>query len=556
MTVDRPIFAPLNRRAGRAPGAIVATAALALIAAVPILSVVLLAFGDGADSGGRPVATWLAPLAVTAALVGGVGAASSAVGLGAAWLVTRYRFFGRDVLAFALVLPLSVPTYLAAYSFLEAMDYSGPVQGALRAAFGFSRPADYWFPEFRSLPGAILILTSVLYPYVYLSCRLMFERQGGAMIESARVLGAGGWRVLVSVAAPLARPAIVAGATLAMLETMNDIGAVETLGVRSLAFSIYDTWLNRSDLAGAARIAVMALAAVGLLVWLERAARGRRQYVSKTAVAPARAPLPGFANAAAFLLCLLPVAVGFGLPLYVLGRAALHRLATAFDAQLLAAALNTLTVATGAAFAATAAAFLLTLGMRGAAPGGGERLAGRAALLGYAVPGPVLAIGTLYAFTGFDNALDGWLRAAFGISSGLLLSGSAAIVVYACAVRFLAPAHGAIEAGHSQLARHATMAARTLGRNRWQALVEIELPLMRGALATAGLFVFVDAAKELPATLILRPFGFPTLATYVYEKASQARFGDGAAAALAIVLIGVVPLALLMRAQSDAPKRK
>jgi iron(III) transport system permease protein len=540
----------VNRRADRSGLGAIAMIGLALLTALPILSVGVLALAPGGSG-----ASVLGPLPVTIVLVAGVGIASSAVGLGAAWLVTRYRFFGRDVLSFALVLPLSVPTYLAAYSFLEAMDYSGPLQGAIRAAFGFERPGDYWFPELRSLPGAIFVLTSVLYPYVYLSCRLMLERQGGATIESARVLGAGGWQVLLRIAAPLTRPAIAAGATLAMLETMNDLGAVEALGVRSLAFSVYDTWLNRSDLAGAARIAMLALFAVAVLMWFERAARGDRGYAARNAVAPALAPLPGAAGAAAFLACLFPVAAGFGLPLYVLGGAALRRLPEALDAELFTAALNTLAVATGSAIAATAAALLLAAGMA-SAPGMTERFAGRAALLGYAVPGPVLAVGTLYAFTSFDNALDGWLRAAFGLSSGLLLSGSAAIVVYACTVRFLAPAHGAIETGQSQLARHASMAARTLGRSRRRAFAEVELPLLNRALATAGLLVFVDAAKELPATLILRPFGFGTLATHVYEKASQARFGDGAAAALAIVAIGAVPLLVLLRTGKSGGKRK
>jgi len=525
---------------------------VALLTLIPFVSLAILAAGDASGVWPHLIANVIPrALTETVLMLAGVGVGTAVVGMGTAWLVSRYSFPGRNVLHWALVLPLAIPTYISAYCFLELMEFSGPLQSALRALGGFRAPADYWFPEIRSLPGAVFVMTAVLYPYVYLTCRLVFEMQGAAVIDTGRVLGAGGWRLFAKIGAPLARPAIAAGATLAMLEALNDIGAVEFLGVRTLTFSVFDTWLNRSSLPGAAQIACVMLAFVALLAWAERHARGGRRFAPKggNTGAPSRPRLAGLRAWAAFAACALPPAIGFLAPVYVMARYALRRPQQWGDPVLVRAALNSVTVS-GLAAAATLICALAIVRAQQKRPGRLMALAWRASTFGYAVPGSVLAIGTLYAFTTFDNGLDGFMRSHFGIATGLLLSGSAAIVVYGVSVRFLAIAHGSLEAGYSRLSPHLAHAARTLGRSERATMWLVEMPLLKRAFATAALFVFVDTMKELSATVLLRPFNFPTLATFVYEKASRALFEDATVAALVIVAIGIVPVILLSRVQA------
>lgn len=538
------------------PAAILALVVIAAVA-IPFVSLLVLANGD--STGVWPhLARNVVPraLAETLLLLAGVGVMTSMIGIVSAWLVARYRFPGRDFLHWALVLPLAIPTYLSAYCFVEIADFTGPLQSAVRALGGFERPAEYWFPEIRSLPGAIFVMSAVLYPYVYLTCRLVFEMQGSTVIDTSRVLGAGGWRQFTRVAAPLARPALVAGATLAMLEALNDIGAVEFLGVRTLTFSVFDTWLNRGSLAGAAQIALVMLAFVAVMMAAERKARGNRRYAAPGAhgqtLTPAR--LSGFAKALALVACALPPLIGFAAPAALMISHAARRLDQLADPALRQAVLNSVTVSLGAALIAVVASFAVIATQR-AAPGKALSWLLRLSTLGYAVPGSVLAIGTLFAFTRFDNGFDGLMRSHFGISTGLLLSGTAAIVIYAMAVRFLAIAHGSLESGYSRLSDHLPMAARTLGRTETGTLLFVEFPLLKRAFATAGLFVFVDAMKELSATILLRPFNFQTLATFVYEKASRALFEDASVAALAIVAIGTIPVILLSRMQRNVVRR-
>lgn len=529
----------------------VAATAVALATLIPFAALLVLATGDAAGVWPHLVANVIPRATVeTVLLIGGVGLFAAAVGVTSAWLVSRYRFFGRGFLHWALVMPLAVPTYLSAYCFVELLDYAGPVQRALRAVGGFASPGEYWFPDVRSLPGAVLVMTAVLYPYVYLTCRLVFEMQGTAVIDTSRVLGVGGWPLFRRVALPLARPAVAAGATLAMLEALNDIGAVEMLGVRTLTFSVFDTWLNRSSLAGAAQIACVMLVFVAVLAALERRARGDRRYAPKGSAGRGQslAPLAGWRSGLAFVACALPPAVGFAAPVGLMLRQAWKRPHQLADPALQAAALDSLAVSFAAALAAVIAALAILAAQRRRPPGW-LALACRLSTLGYAVPGSVLAIGALFAFTRFDNALDAFMRAQFGFSTGLLVSGTAAIVVYGLTVRFLAVAHGAIESGYSRLSEHVAMAARTLGRSEAHTLFSVELPILARAIATAGLFVFVDTVKELSATVLLRPFNFSTLAIFVYEKASRGLFEEATVAALAIVAIGVVPVFLLSRIQ-------
>lgn len=542
---------PVSRRTASLRPATLGIGLLCLIILIPVISVLVLATGDTQGVWPHLVRNVMpSSVGQTLGLLAGVGLLSSALGVITAWLVTQYRFFGRSFLQWALIMPLAVPTYIAAYCYYELMDFTGPLQGWIRALGDFERSGDYWFPEIRSLGGAIFVMSMVLYPYVYLTCRIVFEMQAGSILEVSRVLGAGPIRLFRRIGLPMARPAIAAGAALAMMEAFNDIGAVEILGVRTLTFSVFDTWLNRNSLAGAAQIACLMLIFVAALVYLERSARRARSYSgTNSAAGPTAKTLYGARSAAAAAACALPVLAGFAAPVGLMVSFVSRRLEDLGDGALLKAMGNSVLVSGIAALLTVACALIFVLSSRNGRALRIRQFLVRIASLGYAVPGSVLAIGTLYAFSAFDNSLDAFMREQFGISTGLLLTGSAAIVIYACSVRFLAIAVGAMESGYSRINPHLVPVARTLGRSNLQATLQIELPLLRRAAAAGGLLVFVDTMKELPATILLRPFNFPTLATHVYERASRALFEDAAIAALAIVAIGLLPVLLLGRMQ-------
>ncbi|MFZ1814602.1 MAG: iron ABC transporter permease [Rhizobiaceae bacterium] len=553
------IPATQRNRTGRASVlGLTAAAAFAVLLAIPVLSLIMLAAGKSDGVWPHLIENVLPrSILTTVELLAGVGFLSTAIGLPAAWIVSRYSFPGRNLVHWALVMPLAIPTYVSAYCFVELLDFTGPVQSLLRSVAGFQSARDYWFPDIRSLPGAIFVMASVLYPYVYLTSRLVFEMQGASVIDTARVLGAGNFRVFWRIALPLARPAIIAGSALAMMEALNDIGAVEILGVRTLTFSIFDTWLNRSSLAGAAQISLIMMIFVAALLAIERTAQGRKRYHSRDS-GTARASqvrLKGVAAIAALVACLMPPLAGFATPVLLMASFAAKRIEQLGDPALFSAAGNSVLVSALTALLAVSLIFVVaTFARHGRTVV--AKIIMRLASLGYALPGSILAIGALIAFTSFDNQLDGLLRQRLGISSGLLISGSAAIVVYACTIRFLAIALGAIEPGYSRLSLHLPMAARTLGQSRLGALFKVELPLMKGALATAALLVFVETMKELSATVLLRPFNFQTLATFVYERASRALFEDSAIAALVIVAIGIIPVVLLSRMQLEPSQKK
>lgn len=546
--------APARRAAIRDKPLLAAAILVALLAVVPVVSLFVLATGN-VEGVWRHLAVNVLPgsLAITLMLMAGVGATAASIGIGAAWLVSRYDFPGRSFVHWFLVLPLAIPTYISAYCFVELLGFTGPIQTLLRDMLGVTAPAQYWFPDVRSIGGAVFVMGIVLYPYVYLTCRLLFEMQGGAVIEAGRVLGASGARQFFLVALPLARPAVVAGVALAMMETLNDIGAVEILGVRTLTFSIFDTWLNRGSLAGAAQIACMMLVIVAMLLYFEQRSRGSRGYAVRHggSATLARIRLTGPAGWLVAVLCLLPPLTGFAAPVFVMADYALARLDLFADPRLIRAAGNSVFVSAVTAAAACLAALVLLSALRNRRSRKAMLLV-RAATLGYAIPGSVLAIGLLFALTRFDNSLDGLARHYLGFSTGLVLSGTAFIIIYACSVRFLAIAHGSVEAGYARLSGHMAMVARTLGRSAGQTFLTVELPLLRRAIATAGLLVFVDTMKELSATILVRPFNFPTLATHVYELASRARFEEAATAALLIVAIGAIPVLLLSRLQRAA----
>lgn len=552
MTTDAPL-APARRvwRLPRLRGGMWLVAALAIATAVaaPLAALVGAAL-DTDFAHWRHLAEFVLPqaLANTLLLLGGVGAVVMLVGTGCAWLVTAYEFPGRRMLTWALLLPLAVPTYIVAFAYLDLLHPIGPVQVAIRWLLGFDSPRQFRLPDLRSLPGAIFVLGFVLYPYVYLSTRAMFVTQSASLLEAARTLGAGRiatfWRVVV----PLARPAIAVGVSLALLETMNDIGASEFLGVQTLTVSVYTTWITRSDLAGAAQIALAMLAIVVGMILLERYGRRRQRYAHGRRMRPlSPRRLTGAAAWGAATLGWLPVLLGFGAPAAYLAVETGKRLhlVGGVSAQLLTGLVNTLTVASAATAATLACGLVVAWAARVQRDGAGVhpgRVCARIASLGYAVPGTVLAIGLLIPLTAADRLLG----AVFG-HDGLILMGSASALVIAYTVRFLAISAGSLEAGLARIPPSLEHAARSLGETAGGTLRRVHLPLLRPALTTSALLVFVDAMKELPATLLLRPLNFDTLATWLYAEAARGTYEDGAVAALAIVLAGLVPVILLAR---------
>ncbi|MCB1382247.1 MAG: iron ABC transporter permease [Notoacmeibacter sp.] len=479
-----------------------------------------------------------------------VAAGTASIGVTAAWLVVAHDFPLRRLMAWALILPVAVPPYLAAYAFGEFFHFTGPVQGAIRALFGFRSARDYWFPDIRSTWGAAVVLTAVLFPYVYMTTRVVFLMQGRNVADVARTLGSPPFRVFRTVLLPVARPAIVAGVALVLMETINDIGAVEYLGVRTLTFSVYSTWLNRGSLEGAAQIAMIMMVIVFALVMAEQWARRRQRYHAARATQmrarPPRIRLSGWRALTATMATSLPVLAGFGIPVYVLSGFALRRLDGIASPELHAALGNSILVATITAVLTTALALMLLNAVRLARSKRVVSMA-RLATIGYALPGTVLALGLLFGLARFDNGVDGVMRRLFGLPTGLLLSGTAAAIIYACTIRFLALAEGTIRSGMDKLPRNVDDAARVLGAPPSTSARSILLPLLRPAIVTAAVLVFVDTVKELSATILLRPFGFPTLATHVYENASRGVVEDGALAALLIIATALIPVLLLTR---------
>lgn len=535
----------------------VAIALLILVAALPLAPIVSLL--DIALRGDteiwRHLFAYVLPTALrdTVLLLAGVSAIAAIVGVSAAWLVTAYQFPGRNLLVWLLPLPLAFPTYIVAYVYVDVLAVLGPVQSLLRSLTGWRSPADYWFPEIRSLGGAVFVIGIVLYPYVYLAARTMFQTQSVTLIEVARGLGARRWRLARDVALPLARPAIAAGLALVLMETLNDIGASEYLGVNTLTLSIFTTWLNRGSLAGAAQIACVMLVVVAGLIALERAARRGREYagLDRDPRSRARHPLGGPKGYAAAAVCLIPVAFGFFVPLLFLANQVIRReLLVGFDPSLVGHALTTIALSASATVITLALGFGVAFAYRFV-----HRPIAAACVsiagLGYAVPGTVLALGLLAPLIAFDDLVNAATRAFAGQSVGLLLAGSSAALVIAYVVRFLALATGFAQAGLARISSDLDDAARNLGARPATVLRAVYLPLTRTAVFSAALLVFVDCLKELPATLLLRPLNVETLSTYIYQFASRGSFEDGALAALLIVLVSLLPVIRMVRLADD-----
>ncbi|PKM44630.1 MAG: iron ABC transporter permease [Gammaproteobacteria bacterium HGW-Gammaproteobacteria-1] len=480
-------------------------------------------------------------------LLFGVGIGVLAIGIPAAWMVSLCEFPGRRWFEWGLLLPMAMPAYIIAYTYTGMLDFAGPVQTQLRDWFGWGY-GDYWFPDIRSLPGAVLMLSLVLYPYVYLLSRAAFLEQSICVLEVSRTLGTGPWAGFARVALPLARPAIITGLSLALMETLADYGTVQYFGLATFTTGIFRTWFGLGDPAAAAQLSAVLMSFVFVLILLERWSRRRARF-HHTSTRYSHLPryqLRGWRRAGAIVGCSIPVLFGFLLPAVQLGAWALDTMDAWLKSDFFILVGNSLMLAALTAATAVALALLMAYGRR-LRPSKPVGLAVRVASMGYAVPGTVIAVGVILPFAWLDNTLDAFMRAQFDVSTGLILSGTLAALVFAYCVRFLAVSLNTVEAGLGKIKPSMDDAARCLGLPPRRVLREVHMPIMRGSLLTALLLVFVDVLKELPATLILRPFNFNTLAVRTFELASDERLADSASAALAIVLAGIVPVILLSR---------
>ena len=524
-----------------APAMLVAAACL-----LPIVAVVVAALTGDVRTISQLAGTVLPRYAgATATLVAVVGTGAAVIGTGTAWLVVACDFPGRRWLEAALVVPLAFPAYVLAYAYTHVLDFPGPVQAALRSVTGWGA-RDYWFPEIRSIGGAAFVLTLALYPYVYLLARAAFQLTGRGPFDTARSLGHGPWGAWARVAVPMARPAILAGVLLVAMEVIADYGTVAFFGVQTFATGIYTAWFTLADRAAAAQLATGLLAVALLLALLERITRAGTRYASRARFVGGRARLAGWRAAAATTACALPVLCGALLPTLALAIMATGSEQDVLSRRYLDFAANTVTLAAVAAAVTTAAAVTLGTYAR-MVPGRSSEAALAIGRLGYAVPGGVVAVGLMVPFGAFDNAVDAFMEGRFGIDTGLLVTGSIWLLVGAYAVRFLAAALGAYEGGLTTVTANVDAAARVLGAGLWGTVRRVHLPVLRPAVGTAALIVFVDVAKELPATLILRPFDFDTLAVQAHRLASDERLEGAAVPSLALAALGLVPVLLLMR---------
>jgi iron(III) transport system permease protein len=539
---------PMPRRPSRwSLGALVIAALVALPIAVVVSRVFLPSDGVWAHLADTVLADYVRNSVL---LTLGVGGLSVVLGVSTAWLVTMTRLPGRALFEWALLLPLAVPAYVMAYVYYDLLAYAGPVQTALRDTFGWGRD-DYWFPDISSLGGAVVLMGFVLYPYVYLLARAAFLQQSVCVLEAGRTLGAGPMGAFLRLGVPLARPAIVAGAALVAMETLADYGTVSHLGVPTFTTGIYRTWFARGAPVAAGQLAALLLAVVAAVLLVERLLRGRARFHDTTGRRRpiARLRLGPLAAVGAVLACSLPVLLGFVVPAGVL-----LDLAWRYGDPMGAAAFsvfagNSVTLAAITSGLAVALGLFLAYARR-LDPSPPTRAMVRVAGLGYAVPGTVIAVGVLIPFAAADAALDGLARDWLGISTGLLLTGTIAALVFAYLVRFMAVALSTADASLGKIAPSLDEAARVLGAGPRRTLLAVHLPLIRGGLLTAALLVFVDVMKELPATLIVRPFNFDTLAVRAYRLASDARLEQASTAALTIVAVGLIPVILLSRAMT------
>ncbi len=520
---------------------------VSLCIAVPMISV-LMALTLPTDSAWQHIKSTILPsyIANTFWLMLMVALFSSIIGVSTAWLTASTTFAGRKILSWALILPLAAPAYIVAYVYTDLLEFSGPVQTALRNTFNL-QPGDYAFPQIRSLPGAAMVISLVLYPYVYLLSRVAFSQRSVTLFNAARTLGASPWRAFFRIALPAARPAIAGGLSLVLMETLADFGVVDYFGVPTFSTGIFRTWFAMGEKAAAMKLAAVMLVFVIVLVAIEKS---QRQKSGPSALARDGhvhlIPLRGWRSFVAFVICTLPVILGCLLPMVVLLDYAIAAGNPLQNEAFLGYIKNSVSVASIAAIIAVSIALVLTYAQH-VASCRTTTISVQLATLGYALPGTMLAIGLLAPVSTVDRWLAEYFESHWGWRSGLLLTGTTVILIYAYVVRFLTVAYNTTSSGMAQIPYTYDRVARTLGSSPKEVIRRIHFPLMRRSVIAATLLVFVDTMRELPATLLLRPFNFETLATRVYRLASDERLADAASSASAIVLIGLIPVLLLNR---------
>jgi iron(III) transport system permease protein len=536
----------------------IGTFIIASIIVIPIASIIYLGFMP-AEGIWTHLSETVLPLYIytTILLMLGVGLGTLLIGVGTAWLVSMCQFPGKQIFEWALLLPMAMPAYVIAYLYTDIFEFAGPVQGLMRDLFGWQSKRDYYFPEIRSLGGAISMMTLVLYPYVYLLSRAAFLEQSISVIEASRGLGRGPFQSFFLVALPLARPAIIVGITLVLMETLNDFGTVDFFAVSTFTLGIYDVWLNMNNIAGAAQLAAVLLLFVMILILAERFARRKKRFHQMVTKYDVRAEylLEGKVKIIAMVTCFLPVFLGFLVPAIILIRYSFIHYETSLSADFLSLALNSLMLSSLAAIIAILMGVFMAYGVRLRKERLLKIMTGLACM-GYAVPGSVLAVGVMFTLGTIDNGIDGFMRDNFNISTGLLFSGTIAAVTFGYLVRFLALSFGTIESSLEKITPNMDGASRSLGCGAFTTLQKVHIPLIRASILTASMMIFVDCMKELPMTVILRPFNFQTLATFVHQYATDEQLGEASLAALSIVGFGILPVIVLSLAiKNSRPNR-
>ena len=534
---------------------LIASVLIAIIITSPIIAIIWIAISPE-ENVWLHLATSVLPTYIfnSVVLMLGVGTFVAIIGTGTAWLVAMCEFPGAKIFAWALILPMAMPAYVVAYVYTDFLEFAGPVQTSLRMLFSWTTSSDYWFPQIRSLGGAITVLSLVLYPYVYALTRASFLEQSISTLEAGRVLGLTGAQNFFYTSLPLARPAIVVGVTLCLMETLSDFGTVDYFAVRTLTVGIFDVWFGMENRGGAAQIALVLLSFIIILIWLERSSRKRQRFHNSSKnQSMKKIKLKGWRSFLAIVSCLVPIVTGFVLPGAILFYHALNNIEGFYSTKYIEYAGNSFTMAGSATLIIVLTGIFLAYAAR-ICPNLLVKIAVRVASIGYAIPGAALAIGILISIGAIDSVFTKTAKLTFGFSANVLIGGGLAALLFGYTTRFLAIALGSAEAGLSKVTYNMDMAARTLGSGPRSTLFSVHAPLIRSSIISGSVLVFVDIMKELPATLILRPFNFETLATFVYQYASDELLNECAPAALTIVLAGLLPVLLLNRAIDNKKK--
>lgn len=529
---------------------------IAFLVSVPVLTVAANIFVPSGDIWQHLASTVLADYLTNSIwLMIGVGTGVFFIGVGTAWLVTMCRFPGSRWFNWMLILPMAVPAYLMAYTYTDFLAFTGPFQSTLREITGWGL-GDYWFPNVRSLNGAILMMSFVFFPYVYLLTRAAFLEQSSSLLEAGRSLGATPFQSFYKIALPLARPSIAAGMALVLMETLNDFGTVDYFGVQTFTTGIYRTWFGLGERAAAAQLAAFLLLFILILILLERWSRNKMNTKQEATGQYKQLfvyHLSGWKAWASTFFCAVPVLIGFIIPVAILAEMLFSNFELAIDSRFFQYSFNTVLVAVLAGMLALGVALVMAYGAR-LNPNWLTKVSTRIGSMGYAIPGSVIAVGILIPFGWIDNTIDSWFREHIGISTGLLLSGTIFALIFAYVVRFLAVAFNTVEASLGNITQSMDEAAEGMGYGFGRILRKIHMPMMSGSLFAAVMLVVVDVIKELPATIIVRPFNFDTLAVQVYRLASDERLAESSGAALAIVLVGLVPVIILSRSITKTRK--